>query len=191
VVKRPRPHQLETKSRIAFEDAIPDHWLLQRPDSDYGIDGNVLIFDSKTHELKFNFLLQLKSTEQSGDDFKGQISTERLREYSAYDSPVYIFGWNEISKTLYYINATEVEFDPSAASRQITLGLANKWSCETSAEIIERSVERRQTLLFKKSQVETATVLLSRLTSTTRTFKITQVLADLLERDRRHFARRH
>jgi Domain of unknown function (DUF4365) len=126
VVKRPRSHQLETKSRIAFEDAIPDRWHLQRPDSDYGIDGNVLIFDPETDELKFNFLLQLKSSEQSGDDFRVQISTERLREYSAYDSPVYIFGWNENSKTLYCINATEVEFDPSAASRQITLGSANK-----------------------------------------------------------------
>ena len=43
--KRPRQHQLETESKRQFESAIPSSWIYRAKDQDYGIDGEVEIFD--------------------------------------------------------------------------------------------------------------------------------------------------
>jgi len=43
--KRPRSHQLEEESIYNLGIVLPKNWLLSRPDKDYGIDGQIEIFD--------------------------------------------------------------------------------------------------------------------------------------------------
>ena len=61
--KRPRQHQLEVESRAAIRTAIPPVWVYRDLDQDYGIDGEVEIFDSAGLATGTKFLVQLKATD--------------------------------------------------------------------------------------------------------------------------------
>lgn len=60
---RTRSHELESESFKKFESYIPSKWVFRRKDPDYGIDGEIEIFDDngKTTGLFIN--VQIKSTE--------------------------------------------------------------------------------------------------------------------------------
>ena len=63
--QRPRQHQLETESKRHFESVIPSSWIYRPLDQDYGIDGEVEIFNDSGDATGYKFLVQLKSTDQS------------------------------------------------------------------------------------------------------------------------------
>ena len=46
--KRPRPHKIERRSRVAFEAILPDHFTYRPISEDYGLDGEVEVFDEKS-----------------------------------------------------------------------------------------------------------------------------------------------
>ncbi len=45
MTKRPRSHQLEDESWMPLSNSITNQWVLRKPQPDYGIDGEVEIFD--------------------------------------------------------------------------------------------------------------------------------------------------
>jgi hypothetical protein len=59
---RPIQHQLETKSRIAFESTLPAQWIYRTVNPDYGIDGFVEVFSEKGIATGDFFFVQLKAT---------------------------------------------------------------------------------------------------------------------------------
>jgi hypothetical protein len=64
--KRPRSHQIEQNSRIAFEAVLPDHFIYRRKEDDYGLDGEVEVFDAVTDEATGAlFYVQLKATDKT------------------------------------------------------------------------------------------------------------------------------
>jgi hypothetical protein len=60
--KRPRAHELETRSQRFFQNHIPDSWTCQEPQSDYGFDLRVEIFDNG-QATGLVFLVQLKASD--------------------------------------------------------------------------------------------------------------------------------
>jgi hypothetical protein len=42
---RPRSHQLDSESKAQFACALPSNWVFRQADPDYGIDGQVEVFD--------------------------------------------------------------------------------------------------------------------------------------------------
>ena len=67
--QRPRQHQLETESQLAFAAALPSGWLFRPINPDYGIDGLVEVFDGSSRATGAMFFVQLKAT-----DTKDQLS---------------------------------------------------------------------------------------------------------------------
>src|SRR5947208_3609223 len=59
--QRPLAHRLETRSRRFFRDCVPDHWTVEEPANDYGIDFRVELFDGE-HATGEDFLVQLKAS---------------------------------------------------------------------------------------------------------------------------------
>lgn len=65
--RRPRAHILETESRNNLRQNIPDQWVFQNIENDYGIDNFVEIVENE--ELNGNFFsIQLKGTDNSFED---------------------------------------------------------------------------------------------------------------------------
>ncbi len=61
-MKRPRQHIIETISKKAFEEIIPDEWVYRELTPDYGIDYQVEIFNNEEATGK-SFFVQLKGTD--------------------------------------------------------------------------------------------------------------------------------
>ena len=62
--KRHRNHQLETESVRELQSKLPSTWVYRTPTDDYGIDGEVEIFDDKGFATGRKFFLQLKATDE-------------------------------------------------------------------------------------------------------------------------------
>ena len=73
--KRPRSHALETESRTAFESTLPNNWVYRRKEDDYGIDGEVEIFDDDGQTTGLLFFVQLKATELENRNIRIRIET--------------------------------------------------------------------------------------------------------------------
>jgi uncharacterized heparinase superfamily protein len=77
VPKRHRTHQLEAESVLAIQNAIPSTWVYRIPEYDYGIDGEIEIFDDKGLATGKKFLVQLKATDEQNIKkalkFRGQV----------------------------------------------------------------------------------------------------------------------
>lgn len=87
MTRRPRSHQLEDESEIAFRRAIPSTWVYRRQPSDYGIDGIVEIFaNERTTGLLFH--VQLKATDSSKAAFTFPLHADKAAYYSSLESPV-------------------------------------------------------------------------------------------------------
>ena len=61
--KRPKQHRLEDKSRIKFQDVLPEMWVYRDKDKDYGIDAEIELFDKDEKAQGIVFYAQLKATE--------------------------------------------------------------------------------------------------------------------------------
>ena len=100
---RPIQHQLETKSRIAFESSLPAAWVYRTVNPDYGIDGLVEVFDKNGIATGDIFFVQLKAT---GKEDLTQALTIRLPQekcdyYDALALPLLLVSFHEPSGRLF------------------------------------------------------------------------------------------
>ena len=102
--KRPIQHQLEDKSRAAFRLLLPDQWVFRDKPSDYGIDGEVELFDEHGQSQGLVFLVQLKATSSSDAkrNRRQSISLETLAYYRKLDLPVLVVRWIETENSFFY-----------------------------------------------------------------------------------------
>jgi hypothetical protein len=80
---RPRSHQLESESKAQFACVLPSNWVLRHADPDYGIDGQVEVFDVNNKATGLMFLIQLKATDalDLGDALSVQFKLDTLTYY--------------------------------------------------------------------------------------------------------------
>lgn len=98
---RPRQHQLETESRVQFEALLPPWMAYRSLDLDYGVDGEVELFDSSSGEvtgLKLN--VQLKATESTSSPLVS-IAARSWEYYKLLEAPTLIVLWHAASSSLY------------------------------------------------------------------------------------------
>jgi hypothetical protein len=90
---RPRQHELEDESRIAFEAALPSGWVYRQQPNDYGLDGVVEVFESG-QTTGILFWVQLKSTDDAGTDgaLKFRLSLDHCDYYRSLDMPVLVLS---------------------------------------------------------------------------------------------------
>lgn len=72
---RPRSHNLEELSERYFNANLPENWTAEKPESDYGVDLRVDIFEGE-YATGLELLIQLKASDTSVD---GENESIRLR----------------------------------------------------------------------------------------------------------------
>ena len=103
MTNRPIQHQLETKSRIAFESTLPTVWVYRTVNPDYGIDGLVEIFSEQGIATGDFFFVQLKAT---GNEYLTHALTIRLPQdkcdyYNSLSLPLLLVSFHEPSGRLF------------------------------------------------------------------------------------------
>lgn len=72
--KRPAKHQIEDQSRARFRLLLPEAWVFRDITPDYGIDGEVEIFDDTGKSTGLSFLVQLKASESKSKDQRRRVT---------------------------------------------------------------------------------------------------------------------
>ena len=147
--KRPRQHQLEDQSRLAFRAALPSQWVFRDSLPDYGTDGEVEIFDKIGVSTGLRFLVQLKATDEPDLDRALAVSLrlDTCCYYHSLDLPVLIVRYHAAARKLY--TKWFHTFDPyygRKARRTITSRLTpqDEWTDETPERLNSDLKVRRQ-----------------------------------------------
>jgi tetratricopeptide (TPR) repeat protein len=109
--KRPRSHQLESESRRQFASLLPSRWIWREANPDYGIDGQVEVFDQTNNATGLMFLVQLKATETPNLDeaLSVQFKVDTLAYYRQLDLPVMIVLFCAPTRVFFWKWAHEVD----------------------------------------------------------------------------------
>src|SRR5690606_37749940 len=99
--RRPRQHDLETASLRAFMDSLPDEWVAQERDHDYGIDLDVEVFrDGAATGIVFG--VQVKSSEDVHGSPAVSIKWTTANYWSAQTNPVLVALWDRATGSLWW-----------------------------------------------------------------------------------------
>lgn len=109
--KRTRSHQLEKESWSALDSIIPSRWVLRDPHKDYGIDGEIEIFDESGHSTGLMCFVQLKGTDENDRKkaLKYRFKLETINYYRSLELPVLIIKYLSESKQLFYKWVYEID----------------------------------------------------------------------------------
>jgi len=141
--KRPNQHKLEDLSRVKFQLAIPERWVFRDKDKDYGIDGEVELFDDKDNAQGLIFYVQLKATESKKDSsiMGVDFSIDTLKYYKKLDIPVLLIRYSKHNDSIYakWINNVDLFFTKEHAKTiKVKLTQDNLWIDSTSERIEKR-----------------------------------------------------
>jgi len=102
--KRHRTHQLEAESVLAIQNAIPSTWVYRTPEYDYGIDGEIEIFDDEGIATGKKLLVQLKATDEKNikKALKLRLRIESANYFDSLENPVLVVRYLSSKKKLYY-----------------------------------------------------------------------------------------
>lgn len=141
--KRSRTHQLEDESWKALDSCIPSEWVLRKPTSDYGIDGEIEIFDESGISTGLLCFIQLKGTDQKDRSkaLKHRFKIETIGYYRSLKIPVLLIKYLSSSKELFFKWANEV--DPYYSRKgSKTIGITfiekNQFEKIESSQIVEQ-----------------------------------------------------
>ena len=143
--RRPRAHQLEDESRIQFQQILPSEWVFREKSNDYGIDGEVEIFDEEGMSTGLIFFVQLKGTDESELEkaLQCRFMNKVIDYYKSLPVPVLLARYHSPSKNFYTKWATRVDFYYSRKnSKSVNVKyLENeKWTDDTP-NLIRDSIE--------------------------------------------------
>ena len=103
--KRIRAHELESESFYKFESCVPSQWVFRRKDKpDYGIDGEIEVFDSDGQTTCQLINVQLKSTDATDikNCLKERFKVDTLKYYSTLQYPVLIAKYSKHFNKIFY-----------------------------------------------------------------------------------------
>ena len=147
---RPIQHELEDISRAKFQLALPQNWVYRDKYKDYGIDGEVELFDDNRKALGLVFWIQLKATASKKESTRMNVDLriDTLRYYKKLDIPVLLVRYSSYKDSLYvkWVNNVDLFFvKENAKTFRIKLTEKNLWD-STSAEKIEKRLSNLRKL---------------------------------------------
>lgn len=109
--KRTKEHQVEDLSITAIKSILPREWVYREKSHDYGIDGEIEIFDKNDSATGILFYVQLKATDTSDKKAQRrvQLANSTINYYKYLEIPVLIVRYIEDAKTLYYRWAHKID----------------------------------------------------------------------------------
>lgn len=101
--KRHRNHQLETESVRELQSKLPSTWVYRTPTDDYGIDGEIEIFDDEGIATGKRFLLQLKATDEGDIEkaLKLRLPVEKANYFDSLNLPVLVVRYLAENRQIY------------------------------------------------------------------------------------------
>jgi len=147
--KRPFQHQLEDESRTAFRAILPIPWVFRDAQPDYGIDGEVEIFNSEGKATGQLFKVQLKATNEPdlSRALAISLSLDTCDYYCSLDLPVLIARYHKPTSK-FYVRWFHT-FDPYYGKGEINITFKfssdDLWNEETPKKLV-REIETIQVL---------------------------------------------
>jgi tetratricopeptide (TPR) repeat protein len=140
---RPIQHQLETESRLAFESLVGPLWVYRPKVLDYGIDGEIEIFEESGKASGLYFLVQLKSAEKISKQPSISLEIEWIKYYHSLELPVLLVLWVKQTAKTYWRWAEDVDlYYAKAGARSLKVHFSDEWKGDTSKQL-RRHVEFR------------------------------------------------
>jgi hypothetical protein len=142
MTRRPRSHQLEDESWKTLCNSIPNQWVLRKPQPDYGIDGEVEIFDKSGSPTGLLFFVQLKGTDikDKAKTPSCRIPLKTLRYYKSLPLPVLLIRYHSPSKSMYFRWSKAVDpYYTRKGSKTIKVDFSEeaRWSEKTPDLLVE------------------------------------------------------
>tara|TARA_Y100000815_G_scaffold275721_1_gene316413 strand:- start:2627 stop:4537 length:1911 start_codon:yes stop_codon:yes gene_type:complete len=149
VPNRARSHILEEQSVRRFGDALPSGWVYRSKTPDYGIDGEVEIFDADGSSTGISFNVQLRATDSVERADRVRLEVDELDYYGSLDVPTVVVRYGSPDETLYWQWASNIASQSEIADGQQTVtyrfGKDECWS-EATPTAIRRTLEVRRRL---------------------------------------------
>jgi len=139
---RPIQHELEDESRLAFESLLGS-WVYRRKTPDYGIDGEVEVFDESRKASGQQFLVQLKAALKTKSQPGISLAVEWIKYYQSLELPVLLVLWVKKSGKTFWRWASDIDLYYAKQTKSLTVHLPNAWHDGTRAEI-QRHVDFRR-----------------------------------------------
>lgn len=147
--KRPRSHRLEDESRTFLSRLLPESWVFRKTEPDYGIDGEIEIFDSSGLSTGMTFLVQLKGTDiiQKDKALSIRLTVDKIKYYRSLRLPILLIRYVSASKEVYIRWAHEITYGEKVAkSIKVVFPRERKWVELTPNILIEEIKIFRQLL---------------------------------------------
>lgn len=143
--KRSRTHQIEELSVDKFKSLLPVAWVYRIPTHDYGIDGEVEIFDDEGYSTGKKFLVQLKATDECDlkKALKLRLSIEKFNYYRQLEQPILIVRYMANVDDIYvrwFHSVNPVEDTMAEKSFCIKFQKKHLW-CENKLAIVTSELE--------------------------------------------------
>ncbi len=140
--ERPRQHRLANDSRIHFERLLPEAWVFREEHPDYGVDGEVEVFDGEGSATGLRFHVQLKATDAMDLDEEPSVrlSRETFEYYESLDLPVLIVFFHSPSEKTFVRWVHEFDsYYGGAGERTIAFPfpLRSEWVDSTADKIVD------------------------------------------------------
>lgn len=147
--RRTRSHELEEQSINRFREVLPAKWVYRVKAPDYGIDGEVEIFDAEGQSTGLIFLVQLRATDNAARADRVSLETDELDYYEKFDVPVAVIRYGAAADGFHWQWATIIssKVDIAHDQKSVTYRFEadERWIDATPAAI-QRTLEVRRVL---------------------------------------------
>jgi tetratricopeptide (TPR) repeat protein len=138
--KRVTQHEIEDISRAKFQLALPRKWVFRDKTKDYGIDGEVELFDNNKAPQGLVFWVQLKATESKEKSviLNVDFNIETLKYYKTLDIPVLLVRYSDYDNSIYikWIHNIDLFFaKENSKTFRVKLTEKDNWIDSTSTQI--------------------------------------------------------
>lgn len=146
---RARSHILEEESVRRFGDALPSGWVYRGKSPDYGIDGEVEIFNTDGSSTGLSFNVQLRATDDAALADRVRLEVDELNYYRSLEVPTLVVRYGSPDGSLCWQWASNIasRVDISEGQQTVTyqFGDDERWS-EATPAVIFRTLEVRRRL---------------------------------------------
>lgn len=138
--RRPRQHALEAESRRAFASLLPSSWVVHDRGDDYGVDGEVEIFEAEQATgLTFYFQLKATDTPISTGVLRVRLKQSTANYLRSLDAPVLLVAYHAPTEKTFarWFHSSALE-DITTETFSIEFDEGDHWFHPTPTDISEQ-----------------------------------------------------
>lgn len=169
---RARSHILEEQSIRRFIDALPSGWVYRSKTPDYGIDGEVEIYNADGSATGLTFCVQLRGTDNAAQADRVRLKVDQLNYFLSFDVPTAVVRYDSSDASFNWQWATNISSRTDIRENQKSFtyrfGEGENWNEGTPAEIRRTLEVRRRLSAYPPSMAVPMRVDLSAIPATVR-----------------------